>query len=77
MSVPWVSGTVEAVRADLRKSIEQNPGCNGIEYAAAIGMIVGLVTEDGYPLRPQRSLTDRMADIRTVCEAVRSLEETP
>ena len=71
MSVPWVNGTVEAVVAELRKSIELSRNCPGIEYSAAIGMVTGLACGYGEP----RSLEARMADIVTVCEAVRRLHD--
>jgi hypothetical protein len=71
MSVPWINGTVEAVTADLRRSLEQNPNCPGVEYAAAIGMVNGLARGYG----EHRSLEARMADIVTVCEALQQLND--
>lgn len=71
MSVPWVNGTVEAVMADLRKSMTVSSNCPGIEYAAAIGMVNGLARGYG----EHRSLEARMADIVTVCEAVQRLND--
>ena len=68
MGVPWVDGTVDAVVADLRKTQRLSPGNPGLMYAAAIGMVTNLS-------RNQQPCAQRMADIRTVCEAVRLLEE--
>jgi len=71
MSVPWVNGTVEAVMADLRKTRRLSPTDPDLLYAAAIGMITGLSRDVG----PHRPCQQRMADIVTVCEAVRLLEQ--
>lgn len=71
MSVPWVNGTVETVMADLRKTRRLSPTDPDLLYAAAIGMITGLSNNLGLP----RSCGQRMADIVTVCEAVRLLEQ--
>lgn len=66
MSVPWVNGTVADVMAELQKSIDDNPSCTAIQYAAAIGMITGLAHDYSGP----RPAEDRIADIVTVCTAL-------
>lgn len=73
MSTPWVNGTVEAVETELRKSIDDNPGCCGIEYAAATGMITGLAHDYSGP-RPAEA---RIADIVTVLTALERITSRP
>ena len=76
MSVPWVNGTVEAVLEDLRKAFGTDRHADtGRVYAAAVGMVTGLATEDERPYQRPRSLDERMADVKTVCQAVRRFEE--
>ena len=82
MSVPWVNGTVLGVLLDLRKTYASSGFTNtGLVYAAAIGMITGVVGEEDlsrqYPsvYGPVRPLSERMADVATVCAAVRRFED--
>lgn len=70
--IPCATGGVDAVLADLHKAYATSPPTIGdgwkdcLVYAAAIGMITGITGSfDG------RSAQARMADIATVCAAVR------
>lgn len=82
MSVPWVNGTVLSVLLDLRKTYAISGFTNtGLVYAAAIGMITGIVGEEDLSRRypsvygPVRPLSERMADIATVCTAIHQFED--
>jgi hypothetical protein len=71
VNVPWVNGTVEAVLADLRKTYATSATSgDGLVYAAAIGMITGLSGSHDH-----RSAEARMADVVTVCAAIRRFED--
>jgi hypothetical protein len=71
MSLSWVNGTVGSVLTDLRKSYESSTsGDTGIVYAAAVGMVTGLSGP-----HDKRPIEERMADIVTVCAAVRRFED--
>jgi YD repeat-containing protein len=61
--------TVETVLAEMRKAITEYPDSSA-DYAVAVGMITAFAFNYG-----GRTIEQNMEDIRTVCNALRRLQE--